>query len=139
MSTHEPRWVSRAIMDAVHADLLKTFGGAEGTHDVGLLDSALSRARNRYLHADSVSLAELCACYGYGIVKDHPYIDGNKRCAFAAMMIFAEFNGMTIRATEDAVVAIMLDVASSKASEGDLVEWLNTCLVPHKADALPSR
>ena len=131
MSIDEPRWVSRAVIDAAHHDLIKTFGGLEGIRDEGALESALARAQQKFSHDDGATFADLCACYGFGIARSHPYNDGNKRSAFAAMMIFARFNKLTIKANEESVVFIMLGVASSQASEEDLASWLKDHLVPY--------
>lgn len=128
----EPRWVRREVLDAAHQDLLITFGGIPGVRDVPALESALGRAQQKFFYEESPCFEKLCASYGFGIAKNHPYNDGNKRSAFAAMMIFARFNGFTIKATEEAVVSIMVGVASSQVDEDDLTGWLKEHLVACK-------
>jgi len=112
-----------------HHEMIKTFGGLEGVRDAGALESALARAQQKFSYEQESDLAALCACYGYGISRNHPYNDGNISCVFTAMMIFARFNGFTIKAEEESVVSIILGIASSQASEEDLILWLREHLV----------
>ena len=102
-----------------------------GLRDESALESALMRARNKYHYESDIEFTDLCAAYGYGVSQNHPHNDGNKRTAFAAMMIFARFNGMTIQAQEDSVVRIMYKVASGVAGEETLKVWLEKHLIPY--------
>ena len=109
---------------AVHADQVKEHGGSPGVRDNGLLDSALSRPRNRFGYDSGSDLCDLAASYGFGVARNHPFIDGNKRAAFQAIYIFLGLNGLRIDAPEEEVVALMLALASSELEESDLAAWL---------------
>ena len=125
MSTpKEPRWLTRAIIEAIHTDQIRQHGGSFGVRDAGLLESALDRPRNRWHYEPEAALSELGAAYAYGIAKNHPFIDGNKRAAFEAMYVFMGLNGWRIRASEDEVVSTMVGVAAGAINEASLADWL---------------
>jgi len=84
----EPLWVDRVVVDAVHLDMLRTHGGLRGIRDENALESALARPRHRYAYARRTDLPALAASYGYGLARNHPYRDGNKRTAFLVMVVF---------------------------------------------------
>lgn len=126
----EPRWVSMTLILAVHADQVKEHGGSPGVRDKGLLDSALSRPRNRFGYDSESDLCDLAASYGFGIARNHPFIDGNKRIAFQAMYLFLGLNGLRIDAPEEEVVAVMLALASSELEEPELAAWLKDHTTP---------
>jgi len=109
---------------AVHADQIKEHGGTLGLRDRGLLDSALSRPRNRLEYESESDLWSLAASYGFGIAKSHPFVDGNKRAAFQAMYLFLGLNGLRIDAPEEEVVHLMLALASGTLDEAELSSWL---------------
>jgi death-on-curing protein len=111
---------------AVHADQVKEHGGTLGLRDRGLLESALDRARNRFHYERRSDLCELAAAYGFGIAKNHPFVDGNKRVAFQEIYLFLGLNGLRIDASEEEVVTLMLAVASGDLDEGALADWLRT-------------
>lgn len=92
-------------------------GGSSGVRDKGLLESTLSRPRNRFGY-------DLAASYGFGIARNHPFTDGNKRVAFQAMYLFPGLNGLRIDAPEEEVVALMLALASSELEGSELADWL---------------
>ncbi len=124
----EPRWVSRVIANAMHAEIVRTLGGLHGVRDKGLVESALDRPRNLFAYNPTADLADLAAAYGLGLTKNHGYVDGNKRTAFQVMFVFLDLNGFTIVAPDEAdVVRIMLGVADGAVSESDLAAWV--CLV----------
>ena len=126
----EPRWISVTLILAVHADQIKEHGGSPGVRDKGLLDSALSRPRNRFAYDSDSDLCDLAASYGFGIARNHPFIDGNKRVAFQAMYLFLGLNGLRIDAPEEEVVALMLTLARSELDESDLAAWLKDHTFP---------
>jgi len=132
MANDEPRWLTRSMIDATHADQLRQHGGFPGMNDEGLVESALARPRNRWAYADDrdPDLAELAAAYGFGLAKNHGFRDGNKRIAFLAMYVFLGLNGQRIVAAEPAVVAPMKDVAAGVGSESELADWLHTHTEP---------
>ena len=126
----EPRWVSRVVIDSVHFDQIREHGGLQGIRDENALESALARARNKWEY-DSVSdLAILAAAYGFGIVKNHPYRDGNKRIAFIAMVVFLGLNGQEFTASEADVVTTMLAAADNRCSEEELAAWVRSNMIP---------
>jgi len=86
----EPEWLLLEVVLAVHERLLAEFGGPAGIRDTGLLESALAKPVNLYAHQSSTTLCELAASYAFGIVRYHPFLDGNKRCGFAAAAMFLE-------------------------------------------------
>lgn len=95
-----------------------------GLRDRGLLDSALDRASNRYHYEPDSDLCRLGACYGYGIARNHPFVDGNKRVAFQAMYLFLGLNGLRIDAPEEEVVVLMQNLAGGQVDETQLSSWL---------------
>lgn len=120
----EPRWLSMTVILAIHADQIREHGGSTGLRDKGLLSSALDRPRNRLHYETDSDLAALAASYGFGIAKNHPFVDGNKRVAFQAMYVFLGLNGIAIVADEQEVVRLVLQLAAGELSESDLAGWL---------------
>lgn len=126
----EPEWLPRAALEAAHADQIRAHGGQPGLRDEGLLDSALARPRNRWSYESQSDLADLAASYGVGLVKNHPFIDGNKRSGFVAMNMVLILNGQEIEAPEPTIVEAMLHVADGSLDEPALAEWLRSVTVP---------
>lgn len=119
-----PVWLLREAVLAVHEQLLADFGGGSGIRDVGLLDSALGRPENRFAYAET-SLAELAAAYAFGIVKNHPFVDGNKRTGFTAAIMFLELNGGRFEASEADAVVRTLALAAGAMTESEYAAWLD--------------
>jgi len=117
-------WVDRVVVDAVHLDMLRTHGGLRGIRDQNALESALARPRHRHAYARRVDLPALAASYGYGLARNHPYRDGNKRTAFLVMAVFLELNGRELEASEVEVVTMMLKLSAGELSEAALAIWL---------------
>jgi death-on-curing protein len=115
---------------AMHAELIADHGGVEGLRDPGLLSSALARPKNRRVYGRSSSIFDLAAVYGTGIVRDHPFIDGNKRVALMVVYAFLEMNGYRLEAPEVEAVGIMLALAAGEVDERTLSEWLQQYSVP---------
>lgn len=122
----EPRWVSLAVVMAIHEAQIAEHGGTLGIRDEGLLESALARPRQIFAYADSPPLAALAAAYVFGIAKNHPFLDGNKRTAWVVGAAFLEINGRDVIATEADVVERMLAAASNGISESDFAAWLDS-------------
>jgi death-on-curing protein len=120
----EPLWVERVVLDAIHLDQIREHGGMTGVRDENALESALARPRQRWHYDRSSDLAILAAAYGFGLARNHPYRDGNKRVAFLAVYVFLGLNGFEIEAAEDDVVELMLKVAAGHCSEEQLAEWV---------------
>jgi death-on-curing protein len=119
----EPEWLTVEIVIDVHAEQLAIFGGPEGVRDFGMLESALGRPQNKYAYGDS-DLASLAAAYAFGIVKNHPFIDGNKRASFAAMIVFLGLNEIDFIVPEAHASAIILALAASEVNEESMTRWI---------------
>ena len=99
-----------------------------GTRDEDALESALARPRQRFAYEEEADLSALAAAYGFGLSRNHPYYDGNKRIAFVVMAVFLGLNGHRIEATEEEVVAAMLELADGSLSEEALADWIRSHL-----------
>lgn len=119
----EPIWIRRDVIDTMHDLQLVEHGGAAGIRDEGHLDSALAKPRNKYAYGDT-DIHSLAAAYAFGIARNHPYIDGNKRTAFLAAYVFLKINGFHLVASEVAAVQMMLDLASGAIDEAVFAQWL---------------
>ena len=115
----EPSWVLRAVVEAVHDAQLAEHGGASGVRDAGLLESALARPANL-----------LAAAYAFGIVRNHPFVDGNKRAAFLAAYVFLRLNGRDLVADEISATTAVLALASGEMTEADFAAWLSDNSAP---------
>ena len=120
----EPAWLSRVVVDAIHADQVREHGGLPGIRDENALESALARAKQKWHYADRTDIPTLAAAYAFGLVKNHPYRDGNKRIGFLTMATFLGVNGYEFDATDAEVVAEIVAVADSSESEAALAEWI---------------
>ena len=116
-------------MDAVHADQVRAHGGLPGVRDENALESALARPRQKYANDASIDIAGLAAAYGFGLVRNHPYRDGNKRIGFLAIVVFLGVNGYDLEATEDEVVRTILALADGGLTEAQLSRWIRDHLV----------
>jgi death-on-curing protein len=124
--------MSEAAVRAMHAELIAEHGGRVGIRDEGLLSSALARPRDKRVYGASATFFDLAAAYGVGIVKNHPFIDGNKRVALMVMYVFLEINGYCLAASELDAADITLRLAAGDVEEKELSRWL-------KANSAPSR
>lgn len=120
----EPQWLSRIVVDAIQNDQLREHGGLPGIRDENVLESALARPQQRWHYAEETEIAALAAAYGFGLVKNHPYRDGNKRIGFLAMVTFLGLNGHDFKATDADVVAEILSLADGRVSEEELADWI---------------
>lgn len=125
----EPVWIDECEILAFHEELLARFGGAADIRDTGLLDSALNRPVQLFHDVDP-SLPEMAAAYGAGIVKNHPFLDGNKRTGFLAAALFLETNGYRFEATEEEVVVQTLALAAGVIGEAEYAAWLEQSSAP---------
>jgi len=120
----EPKWLTRIVIDAIHNDQLREHGGLPGIRDENVLESALARPRQKWHYSETSDLATLAAAYGFGLVRNHPYRDGNKRIGFLAVVTFLGINGEDLRATDAEVVTEIVALADGSVSEEDLAEWV---------------
>ena len=125
-------WLDRRDVDAFHAAQIAEFGGLAGTRDAGALESALARPLNLVAYGKP-SIFELAASYAFGIARNHPFVDGNKRTALVASFTFLELNGYEVNAPEADAVLVFVDLAAGKLPENDLAGWLGTHAVRRKA------
>jgi death-on-curing protein len=116
-------WLDADVLRAVHEEQLAEHGGAAGTRDEGLFESALARPRNLAAYGDP-GVAALAAAYGFGIARNHPFIDGNKRTAFVAVELFLDLNGHELTAADADCVLTMLAVAAGQMDEDVFARWL---------------
>lgn len=119
----EPVWVLREVVDMLHGQSLAQFGGGAGVRDEGLLDSALDRPQNLFAYGKPTLFA-LAASYAFGLVKNHPFIDSNKRVAFVFAVTFLELNGRHFTADEVDATVRTLALAAGAMSEAAFAAWL---------------
>jgi len=116
-------WIDPSVILAVHDEQIAEHGGSAGLRDRGLLESALARPLNLAAYGKP-DHADLAACYGVGIAKNHPFVDGSKRTAFVAVELFLTLNGWKLSASDADVVLAMLAVAAGKIDETGFAEWI---------------
>ncbi len=126
----EPKWLTKEMVLAIHAEAVAEFGGSLGLRDAGLLESALDRARNLFAYGDDPSLFELAAAYCAGIVKNHPFIDGNKRTGLLAARAFLFRNDYLLEPEEPDEVAVIVALAEGEIDEAVLAAWLEEYAFP---------
>lgn len=119
----EPIWLSLELVTAIHVRHLSEVGGGRGIRDCGLLQSALDRPRNKWTY-EGPPIETLAASYAFGIAKNHPFVDGNKRTAFLAMVTFLGLNGIDFDAPETEVVVVFRAIAAGDISEEILALWI---------------
>lgn len=120
---NEPIWVRDDVVLALHERLLAEFGGAEGIRDSSMLDSAMGRPKQRF-HYGSGDLFDLAAAYAFGIARNHPFVDGNKRTAFASAAVFLGLNCHRLIASEADAVLQTLALAAGALDEAGYAAWL---------------
>lgn len=125
MKTTEPVWVRDDIVLAIHQRQLAEHGGGEGIRDAGLLHSALHRPKNLYQYTNpKPELAAMAAAYAYGICKNHPFVDGNKRTAFIVCQLFLSLNNAKLNAPADDKYKMFIKLASGALFEDALAKWI---------------
>jgi death-on-curing protein len=122
-------WIVDSAVLAIHEAQLAEHGGMVGTRDEGLLASALARPRNVAAYGEDPDAASLAAAYAFGLSRNHPFLDGNKRTAFVVMELFLNLNGWTLEADDAVCISMMLTLAAGKLSEKLLAKWLRGHLV----------
>ena len=126
MTPAEPRWVPRLVIEALHLDQLREHGGLLGVRDENALESALARARQRWVYEPESDLPRLAADYVFGICANHPFRDGNKRISFLAAVVFLGLNGFDLVARDSEVVEMTFAVASGKLEEEAIADWIRS-------------
>jgi death-on-curing protein len=120
---NEPIWLDVDIMIDLHAEQLALFGGPDGIRDQGMLESALGRPINKFTDGET-DLAALAAAYAFGIARNHPFVDGNKRAAFGAIIVFLGLNDVDFLAPPESATAIILSLAAGEVNEEGLTRWI---------------
>jgi death-on-curing protein len=115
-------WVALAVAEAAHLEQLAEHGGGQGVRDARLLDNAMARAQNLAAYAEP-DAAALAAAYAFGIARNHPFVDGNKRTAAVVAETFLVLNGYALNATDAELVVAVLALAAGELSEEELADW----------------
>lgn len=124
------KWLRIDAVLAMHKRQLAEHGGSDGVRDIGLLESAMARPRNIAVYEPDADIARLAAAYAFGIAKNHPFIDGNKRTALVACRTFLLLNGYQLTATPTEKYLTFLSLAEGSVSEEELADWLREKIVP---------
>lgn len=118
------RWLTRQMVEAFHQESLARFGGADGVRDEGLLESALGRPQNRAAYEEDATIFALAADYCFGIVRNHPFVDGNKRAGLLSARVFLALNGWRFEPDEAMTVEMIRGLAAGEVDDEALVKWL---------------
>ena len=124
MKRKEPLWIEERDVLAIHDRLLALHGGATGLRDRSLLESTLARPRQHYAYADKSDVVEMAALYTAGIVRNHPFVDGNKRTGFVIGVLFLELHGFDFKASEEDATQSVMDLAAGTLDEAAYTAWL---------------
>lgn len=124
MTTHEPIWVEKLAIIALHDRSLALHGGPSGIRDEGLLESALQRPANRFFYEGETSIAVLAATYAVGVASNHPFVDGHKRAAYQALILFLALNEAPLKAQPVDAINTMLGVAAGQIDIDTLAAWV---------------
>lgn len=122
----EPRWVNKKALILLHAECLAEYGGPEGIRDEALLESALARPENQLSYSATADLPSLAAELGFGIARNHPFVDGNKRVAFLSVGLFLALNGYRLLADKAEATSVILALAAGQLSEERFADWIRS-------------
>jgi death on curing protein len=120
---NEPIWLDVEILIDLHAEQLALFGGPDGIRDQGMLESALGRPINKFIYGET-DLAVLAAAYAFGIARNHPFVDGNKRAAFGALIVFLGLNDIDFLVPPESASAMIFALAAGEVNEEGLTRWI---------------
>ncbi len=123
-------FLSVAAVEAIHKEQIELFGGADGLRDAGLLESAVMRAEFKAKFDGDASLAAIAASLGYGLIKNHAFVDGNKRVGLAAIVALLKLNGFMVKAPQAEKIAMVWHAAASEISEEEFAAWVERSVVP---------
>lgn len=118
----EPVWIEAELVLAIHDRQLAEHGGPIGVRDASALESALARARNQWAYGET-DMCALAAAYAYGVARNHPFVDGNKRTAWVLARLFLALNNIQIGFTPEEAIPMVLALASGLLSEGEVADW----------------
>jgi death-on-curing protein len=117
-------------VQAIQTKLIDDYGGSHGLRDAGLLDSAVARARNKALYEEEVTAGMIAASLSYGLIKNHAFIDGDKRIGLAALLVFLDTNGCFLDVSEEEAIEMVLRAAASEISEEEWTAWVGQNIRP---------
>ncbi len=121
----EPVWILDNVVLAIHRRQIAEHGGIDGIRDMGLLESALAKPRNIYHYgANKADMAGIAAAYAYGIIRNHAFLDGNKRTALVVCRLFLKLNGYELNASESDKYRIFMKLAAGEITEAELARWI---------------
>ena len=124
------RWLKIDRVLAIHQRQIAEHGGTDGVRDIGLLESALARPQNVHAYEPDADIASLAAAYAFGIIKNHPFLDGNKRTGYVVMETFLVLNGRTLTASQEEKYLTFISLADGSISEDDLAAWIREKMTP---------
>lgn len=124
------QWIDPRVLLMLHEESVAEHGGGRGVRDVGLLESALMRPQNLAAYNPDAGIAELAASYAYGLAKNHPFVDGNKRAAFLSVGVFLGINGFTLTASPVDAIQAVLALAGGDMVEEEFAVWLKANKAP---------
>lgn len=127
---NEPSWILKKTVLAIHSMQLAEHGGSAGIRDEGLLDSALGKPQHVFAYIEDVDIFRLAASYAFGIAKNHPFVDGNKRTALAVSVTFLDFNGWDLDTSREDMYFTFLHLADGTLSEEELAAWFRSHATP---------
>jgi death-on-curing protein len=119
-----PRWLTAAAVAAIHEELITRYGGGSGLREAGLLESAVARPQHLAAYRRNVTTPDLAASYGWGLLRNHPFVDGNKRVALAAMVVFLDLNEWELTCSQAEETAMVLQSAAGELSEPAWNTWV---------------
>jgi death on curing protein len=125
----EPRWITVAQAIRIHSEQLSMFGGPAGIRDMAMLESAIARPLNKWAYGER-DLIALAAAYAFGVARNPPFVDGNKRAAFMVMMVFLRKNGIAFMPPESEATVAILGLAAGEIEEEGLARWIRDRLGP---------
>lgn len=125
-----PTWLTQTQVVMLHRESLQLFGGLQGVRDAGLLASALDGPKNKWHYDSSISLFDLAASYAFGIARNHPFMDGNKRASLLAVRAFLFINGFTFVPEETETVTVIEGLAAGTVDEALLAGWIEENTTP---------
>ena len=120
----EPRWINPRALLLLHAESLAEHGGLTGLRDENGFHAAMARPQHVFNYEPDADLSRLAAAYGFGLVRDHPFSDGNKRAGFLAILLLLDLNGSELRVEQSDAIQTILRLAAGKMSESELTEWI---------------
>lgn len=122
------KWVAKSVVLAIHEQQIAEHGGTQGIRDLGLLESALARPQNLAAYGEP-DLAAMAAAYAFGVARNHPFLDGNKRTSYVATVVFLRLNGLDISADEATRLDVWLSLAAGEMTEEQLTDWIRSHVI----------